>query len=63
MNPSKYPSKYQFYATALDSFQNYLDAERNWELFYGGSENPKYSVEEYEAMQRQIGRASCRERV
>ena len=35
--------KYQFYATALDSFQNYLDAEKNWELFYGGSEDPKYS--------------------
>jgi len=45
--------KYQLYATLLDSFQNYLDAEKNWEAFYGGSEDPKYSVEEYEAMQRQ----------
>lgn len=45
--------KYQFYATLLDGFQSYLDAEKNWELFYGGSEDPKYSVEEYEAMQRQ----------
>ena len=45
--------KYQLYATLLDSFQSYLDSEKNWELFYGGSEDPKYSVEEYEAMQRQ----------
>lgn len=45
--------KYQFYATLLDGFQSYLDAEKNWELFYGGSQDPKYSVEEYEAMQRQ----------
>lgn len=44
---------YLFYPTILDSFQSFLDSEKNWELFYGGSENPKYSVEEYEAMQRQ----------
>ena len=44
---------YLFYPTILDSFQSFLDSEKNWELFYGGSEDPKYSVEEYEAMQRQ----------
>ncbi len=46
-------TKYLIYPTILDGFQSYLNAEKNWELFYGGSEDPKYSVEEYEAMQKQ----------
>lgn len=46
-------SNYQFYATLLDAYQNYLDAETNWENFYGGSDDPKYSIDEYVALQEQ----------
>lgn len=38
---------YNFYATLLDSYQNYLDSDKLWERFWGGSESPKLSMEEY----------------
>ena len=40
--------KYMMYATLLDSFQNYLNSDTLWYQFYGSSDNPKYSIEEYE---------------
>lgn len=40
-------SAYQFYPSLLDSFQNYLDSEKNWEEFYGGSEEPSISLDDY----------------
>lgn len=40
-------STYQFYASLLDAYQNYLDAESRWESFYGGSDNPSISIDEY----------------
>lgn len=43
MNP-----KYKFYATILDAYQNYLNSDSLWNQFYGSSENPTYSIEEYE---------------
>ena len=38
---------YNFYATLLDSFQNYLDSDILWEKFWGGSADPKLSITEY----------------
>lgn len=38
---------YNFYATLLDSFQNYLDSDILWEKFWGGSADPKLSISEY----------------
>lgn len=40
--------KYKFYATILDAYQNYLNSDSLWNQFYGSSENPTYSIEEYE---------------
>ena len=41
-------SKYKFYATLLDSFQNYLDSDKNWETFYGGSDkSDSPTIDEY----------------
>lgn len=40
--------KYMMYATVLDAFQNYLNSDTLWYQFYGSSDNPKYSIEEYE---------------
>lgn len=44
---------YNFYATLLDSFQNYIDSDVNWEKFWGGSADPKLSISEYEAQCKQ----------
>lgn len=38
---------YNFYATLLDSYQNYLDSDKLWEKFWGASENPKFTIDEY----------------
>jgi len=43
--------KYRFYATLLDSFQGFLDSSKIWNLYWGGSENPKKSEEEFEQEQ------------
>lgn len=44
---------YNFYATLLDSYQNYLDSDRLWEKFWGGSESPNLSLDEYEKQCKQ----------
>lgn len=41
-------STYQFYATLLDAYQDYLNAEANWEKFYG-TDDPSVSLDEYVA--------------
>lgn len=52
-NQNSQPSncKFRIYATLLDAFQNYLDTEMLWEKFWGKSEDPKYSYDEYADMQ------------
>lgn len=45
--------KYRFYATLLDGFQDYLDAEENWNKYYGSSADPKLTIDEYAAQCRQ----------
>lgn len=44
---------YNFYATLLDAYQNYLDSDKLWEKFWGSSENPKFSMSEYEQQSKQ----------
>lgn len=40
--------KYKFYATLLDSYQSFLDTQKNYDKFYGGCrENPRYTEDEY----------------
>lgn len=41
------PSRYSFYATLLDSFQNFLDTDSLWQKYYGSSETPAFSPDEW----------------
>lgn len=45
--------QYRFYATLLDSFQSYLDSDQIWQKYWGNSENPPHSPEEFEKLQLQ----------
>ena len=40
-------SNYQIYPSLLDAWQTYLDAEDNWNEWYGSSDDPKVSCDEY----------------
>ena len=44
--------KYRFYPTLLDSFQNYVDSDSIWDKYYGTSEDPSISVEEFHDQKR-----------
>ena len=39
---------YRIYPSLLDGFQGLLDSDKNWDKFYGSSENPSISPAEYE---------------
>ncbi len=43
----KQESNFCFYATLLDAFQNYLDTDELWEKFWGHSDDPKMTYDEY----------------
>lgn len=45
--------KYQFYATLLDGFQSWLHSDLIWQEYWGMSEDPKKSEDEFEKEQRQ----------
>lgn len=45
--------KYRFYPTLLDSFQNYVDSDSIWEKYYGHSETPPFTLEEFHDQKRQ----------
>jgi hypothetical protein len=45
-------NNFQFYATLLDNYQNYIDADLNYDKFWGFSENPPCTAEEYVIKQR-----------
>lgn len=49
---------YRFYATLLDGFQDYLNSDTIWEKYWGYSENPPHTPEEFKQKQFQsfIGR-------
>lgn len=50
MNPQP---KYRFYATLLDAFEGYLHSDRIYGEYWGGSDNPAKTAEEFEAEQFQ----------
>lgn len=41
--------KYRFTPSLLGAWQDFVDAEQLWDEFYGGSDDPKVSLEEFEA--------------
>lgn len=45
--------KYKFYATLLDAFTGYLRSDALWERYWGFSENPPHSPEEFREKQFQ----------
>ncbi len=45
--------KYRFYATLLDAYQNYLDSEMIWDKYWGWSEKPPHTPEEFRQIQFQ----------
>jgi hypothetical protein len=45
--------KYLLYATILDAFQDYLRSSEIWQEYYGNSEEPSISEEEFEKKQFQ----------
>ncbi len=45
--------QYNFYATLLDTFQNYLSSSEIYQQYYGFSEDPKLTEEEFEQEQFQ----------
>lgn len=44
---------YCFYATLLDAYQNYLNSDKVWEKYWGWSENPPHTLEEFQEEQFQ----------
>lgn len=47
------PVRFKFYATLLDSFTNYLKSDAIWERYWGFSENPPHTPEEFRQKQFQ----------
>ena len=45
--------QFKFYATLLDAYQNYIDSDIIWERYWGFSENPPHSPEEFREAQFQ----------
>ena len=45
--------KFKFYATLLDAYQNYLDSDIIWSKYWGWSENPPHTPEEFKKIQFQ----------
>lgn len=44
---------YRFYATLLDAYQGYVNSPALWAKYWGNSENPSKTIEEFEAEQFQ----------
>ena len=42
---------YCFYATLLDAYQNYLNSDKIWEKYWGWSDNPPHTLEEFQQEQ------------
>lgn len=47
------PSRFQFYATLLDAFEGYLNSSRTYQEYWGFSENPSKTEDEFEQEQLQ----------
>lgn len=46
------PLNYQFYATLLDGFQDYLNSSKIYQEYWGNSENPSLTEDEFREQQR-----------
>lgn len=51
MNPQEI--KYQFYPSLIDAYEGWRNSDKIWEEYWGGSEKPSKSPEEFEAEQLQ----------
>lgn len=49
----KRPLQFKFYATLLDAFQGYLNSAETYQQYWGFSENPRLTEEEFEKEQFQ----------
>lgn len=45
--------KFRFYAILLDAYQNYLDSDIIWSKYWGWSEDPPHTPEEFKKIQFQ----------
>lgn len=45
--------RYRFYPTLLDAFQNYVDSNSIWDKYYGNSETPSLTMEEFHSQKLQ----------
>lgn len=48
----KPPVKYLLYATLLNAYQDYLDSDKIWSEYWGFSENPPFSEEDFREKKR-----------
>ena len=48
MSPQPENIRYKIYPSLLDAFQTYIECEKNWKKFYGDSDDPEVSEDEYE---------------
>lgn len=46
-------TQYKIYPTLLDAYQRYLNAEETWEKYWGFSENPPHTAEEFSEQAKQ----------
>ena len=46
-------TKYRFYATLLDSYMNYVESDTIWEKYWGWSDNPPHTPDEFRQEQFQ----------
>ena len=46
-SPTRSDSQFCFYATLLDAFQNYLDSDLIYDRYWGCSEDPKFTEDEW----------------
>ncbi len=44
---------YQFYPSLLDSYVSYRDCEEIWQMYWGNSDNPKKTLEEFKEEKKQ----------
>lgn len=49
----KQQPKYRFYATLLDTFNDYIHSDVIWQKYWGWSENPPHTPEEFHELQFQ----------
>ena len=53
MTKMQHKVQYKFWATLFDAYQNYLDATDIYEEYWGYSENPPFTLQEFQDKQYQ----------